>query len=149
MTGTGLTTMVFQGSILMSIDTGEITIETIAGTDTSGIINGFRMNGFTRTGKVGKGTERGEGRKSGVSRDTHLEHKRTRRCSDSKDSVNINRGLRFRDISSTCENKDNHKGLKKDLGEEGKGTESSRQTNSDSSNGGVRNGPAFFVCFKR
>jgi hypothetical protein len=58
---------------------GEDTTITIIGTGTSGTINGFFINDFSRTGRVGKRTDLGEGKKPGASRDIHLEHKGTRR----------------------------------------------------------------------
>jgi hypothetical protein len=80
MTGTGSTITLFQFSILTWIHIGDITTETIFGTDTAGTINGFLMNDFKRTGRVGKRANPGKGKKPGVSRDIDLERKPTRRC---------------------------------------------------------------------
>jgi hypothetical protein len=95
--------------------------------DTIGTMNGFLINDFNRTGGIGKRTDLGEDKKPGASRDIHLEHKHTRRDYDNKDNSNINRGLRFRNISNIFSNKDNHKGLKKNL-EEGRRNIESRLT---------------------
>jgi len=71
--------MLFQDSILTSIHIGELTTETIVGTDMSGTINGFPINDFMTTGEAGKPADLGEDRKPGGFRDISLEHKHTRR----------------------------------------------------------------------
>ncbi len=75
MIGTGSTTTLFQGSILTSILIGGLTTTITVGTDTIGITSGFLINDFSRTGRVGKGTDLGEDKGPGVFRDIHLEQK--------------------------------------------------------------------------
>ncbi len=79
MTGIGFTITMFQVSIFTWIHIGEVITTTIIGMDTSGTINGFLINDFSRTGGVGKRTDLGEDKKRGGSRDIHLEHQHTRR----------------------------------------------------------------------
>ena len=80
MTETGSTMTMFQVSISTWIDIGELITETIVGTDTNGTTTGFLINNSKRTGGVGTRTNPGADKKPGVFRNTHLEHKNTRRC---------------------------------------------------------------------
>lgn len=67
-TGVGLITTMSQVSILMLIQVGEDTTETIIGTDTGGTMNGFLTDDFNRTGRAGIIIDIGKGKEPGASR---------------------------------------------------------------------------------
>ena len=69
--------------------------------DIDGIMNGFLTDDFNRTGRAGTIIDIGEEKEPGVSRAIEIDHHSNRdRNSDIEESRNINRGLRFRNISS-------------------------------------------------
>jgi hypothetical protein len=72
-TGAGVTITMFPVFILMLTRVGEDTTETMIGTGTDGIMNGFLTGGFNRTGKVGKPIDIGKGREPGASRVINLD----------------------------------------------------------------------------
>jgi len=99
MTGVGAIITVSQVFTMMLTRGGEDTTETIIGTDTAGTMNGFLTNDFTKTGRAGKKMHIGKGRGPGASRAIARDRQNRDRILDIKGSSNINRGLRFSDIS--------------------------------------------------
>ena len=71
-------------------------------------MNGFLTNDFNRTGRAGKMIDVGKCGELGASRTINLEHNNRDRNQDNKGNSNINRGLRFSNISNRDNsNKDN------------------------------------------
>jgi hypothetical protein len=64
----------FQVFILMLIQGGEITTDAMIGMDIRGSMNGFLINDFNRTGKVGIEINIGEVKKLGVLKATNLDY---------------------------------------------------------------------------
>jgi hypothetical protein len=75
--------------------------------DTSGTMNGFLIDDFSRTGRTGIMIGIGNGKEPGASKAINLDRINRYRNRDVKDSNNINRGLRYSDIRNRCSNKDN------------------------------------------
>jgi hypothetical protein len=73
-TGAGVIITMFQVFILMLIQVGEDTTETIIGTDTGGTMNGFLTNDVDRTGRAGIIIDIGKGKELGASRAINLDH---------------------------------------------------------------------------
>jgi hypothetical protein len=73
MTVTGGIMTVFRASILMYIQGGDNTTETMIGMGTSGTMNGFLTNGFSRTGRAGMRINIGRSKKRGASRGIGLD----------------------------------------------------------------------------
>ena len=71
-------------------------------------MNGFLPNDFNRTGRAGILTVIGNGNELGASRAISLAHNHRDRNSDSKGNSNINRGLRFSNISNRDNNRFSH-----------------------------------------
>ena len=86
----------FQVFILMWIQVGEATSETIIGTGTGGIMNGFLTNNFNGTGRAGKMIDVGKGKELGASRTINLDHNNRYRNKDNKGNSNISRDPMFR-----------------------------------------------------
>jgi len=72
-TGVGLIIAIFRVSILMSTQAGEDTTGTVIGTATAGIMNGFRIDDFSRTGRAGIMIAIGKSKKTGASRAINLD----------------------------------------------------------------------------
>ena len=70
----GVIITMFQVFILMWIQVGEATSETIIGTGAGGIMNGFLTNNFNRTGRAGKMIDVGKGEELGASTAINLDH---------------------------------------------------------------------------
>ena len=64
----------FRVFILMWIQVGEDTTETVIGTGTGGTINEFLTNDFNGTGRAGKIIDVGKGRELGAFRTINLGH---------------------------------------------------------------------------
>ena len=85
----------------MSTRVGEDTTEIVIGAGTHGSMNGFLTGDFNRTGKAGTIIDTGEEKEPGVSRAIEIDRQKIRDGNlDIEESRIINRGLRFRDISS-------------------------------------------------
>ena len=97
----------FHVSILMLTQAGEDSTESVIGTGTGGTMNGFLTNDFNRTGRAGIKIAIGNGKEPGASRIISLAHNHRDRCSDSKGNSNINRDLRFSNISNRDNNRFN------------------------------------------
>ena len=72
-TETGVIIKLSHVSILMWIQVGGATTETVIGTGTGGTMNGYLTNDFNRTGAVGKRADIGKGKKLGASRTINLD----------------------------------------------------------------------------
>jgi hypothetical protein len=72
-TGVGAIITLFQVFILMLTRVGEATIETMTGTVTVGTMNGFLIDNFNRTGRVGIAIDTGKSKGPGASRATNLD----------------------------------------------------------------------------
>jgi hypothetical protein len=100
-TGVGVIMTMFQRFISMSTRVGEDTTGIISGAGTDGTMNEFLTGDFNRTGRGGTIIGTGEEKEPGVSRAIEIARQSTRgRNLDIKESRNITRGLRFRNISS-------------------------------------------------
>ena len=112
-TGAGVIMTTFQLFISMSTRVGEDTTEIVIGVGTDGTMNGFLTGDFSRTGRAGTIIDTGEEKEPGVSRAIEIDHQNTRdRNLDIEESRNINRGLRFRNISSGDKSEKDKESLK-------------------------------------
>ena len=73
-TEAGAIITMFQVFILMSIQVGEDTTETIIGMGTGGTMNGFLTHDFNRTGRAGIMIDIGKGKELGASGAINLDH---------------------------------------------------------------------------
>ena len=113
MTGVGVIMTMFQLFISMSTQVGEDTTGIIGGAGTDGPTNEFPTGDFNRTGRTGTIIITGEEKEPGVSRAIEIAQRSTRdRNLDIKESRNITRGLRFRNISSGDKSEKDREGLK-------------------------------------
>jgi len=71
--GAGVIITMFQVFILMWIQVGEDTTETIIGTGTHGTMTGFLANEFNRTGRAGKIVDIGKSKELGASKAINLD----------------------------------------------------------------------------